>query len=147
MENTLYIIDSSVPYTGSVMNTMNKITGLVHYYDNMTFEEYNKTGNLVALTWEELKPLHENYLKSLQEPFKLVTYDFWEEQLNCLPPCNWHKVGDWEVFYISEAYTDDLHSWYFRNFSTNICLQGLRSKYMTDAEILTELETFSKSQI
>lgn len=84
-------------------------------WSNKTKEDYEKEYNaeLIELDWDSL---YEQYIephhKSLQQPFKEITEEEWHEMLNVLPPMRWTKHTDGSFFFISEAYTADLHSCY-----------------------------------
>jgi hypothetical protein len=123
------------PFQGSIENTMTK-GGTVHYtgeavtrkytaengslisetkyINGLTFEQYNeqKGGNLKLATSEEIDILFQTHTESLISDFEEVTEESFYDGLECLPPCRWHTHKGVEMFYISEAYTDNLHTFY-----------------------------------
>lgn len=86
------------------------------YINGLTFEEYQeqKGTPLKIATSEELQKLWENYEKSFDnKPFEEITQNQWEYSLECLPPVKYTRFGRKDsFFFISEAYTGDLHSLY-----------------------------------
>ena len=108
---TLYVIDLNAKFDGTIITTVSN--GIVAYSGGQTFEEYKQSEgqnlNLVALTWDVfvadyLKPYHESLLFQWVE----ITEDKYDDMLNCLPPVNWSQGS----FFISEAYTNNIHSFY-----------------------------------
>lgn len=140
--NTLYIIDPTKEFKGHVENTMNKDTGLVHYRENTSFEDYKKekgNENLVTMTWEELEEKYIiPYKNNLQKPFKEITEEDFNEMLNVLPPMRWTRFENGRFFFISEAYTADLHSLYVKYKGKYYT--GLRSRFMKDEDIKNQIE-------
>ena len=89
----------------------------VDYSDGKTFAQYNEThgGDLVAIEWEEMElKYHGPHLKSLQKPFREITKERYWDMLECLPPVRWTRSPAREFFFISEAFTDNLHSVFVR---------------------------------
>lgn len=120
----LYIINPNT-FKGNVMNTMhvsgaaidNYQSAPVDYMDGVTFAEYNEQngGELVALHWDAFyDEYYEPYLRGLQGEWVEITEEQWWDALECLPPMRWTRNGDKEFFFISEAYTQDIHSCYVR---------------------------------
>lgn len=121
------------PFKGSIENTMTK-GGTVHYtgeavtreyvkengslvwetkyINGLTFEQYNEQngGNLKIATSEEIDTLFQTYTETLISDFEEITEEKFYYMLECLPPCRWHTHKGVELFYISEAYTSNLHS-------------------------------------
>lgn len=117
----LYIVDTSQPYNGRIVNTMNapksgqtlENTG-VHYV-NIPFSQYNdqKGGHLIALGFDDYYQNYEKpYLESLQKPFQEITEEKYYDLLECLPPKRWTQDDSTGInfFFLSEAYTSHLHS-------------------------------------
>ena len=50
--------------------------------------------------------------KYIDQPATIITAEDYEEKLNVLPPCGWNLYGGIEMFYVSEAITSNIHSWY-----------------------------------
>lgn len=121
--NRLYIIDTSKPITGEVINTMSclKEHGTPKYVDYCekptTLEEYKikeNNPNLVAMTWEQLEPHINKYRGSLCGKWKEITDDRYEYLLECVPPKRWRDIKDINktinVFAVGECYTMDLYA-------------------------------------
>lgn len=123
----LYIIDPT-NFKGHVENTMPLVNAdeinntVVHYSKDVTFEEYNKqhNGKLIALPWDEFnEKYYQPYLQSLQKPFVEITEERYYDLLECLPPQGWRDLNnEWNVFYIMEAYTANLHTHVVKNRKT-----------------------------
>lgn len=151
-----YIVDP-INFKGTVDNTMTAPEGLDPIYvdytadlynrdRNLTLPEYRKATNkpqLIALSWEDFfSQYYKPYLDSLQEDFKEITADKYEYSLECLPPQKWHDINSrFNSFYIIEAYTADLHSFYIKDRETGKYYTALRSKYISDENLLKQLET------
>lgn len=148
----LYIIDKNTGFKGNVIGIMSDsvhvdYTGSL-YNDNgpdFTLAEYAAhKGNdaLIAMPWEQLSPLMEAYALSLQKPWEEISEDNYDEMRECLPPANWHDLNKrFNVFYCSEAQTGNLHGHYVIDRLTKKYYYGLRSKFITDTELLNQLTT------
>lgn len=133
----LWIIDPA-NFDGFARNTMNSVTGLVHYMDEpTTLEQYKaKKGNdnLIALTWEDFSSKYmEPYNKGLCKPFRRTTKAAFWEALECLPPKRWTRGKTQEFFFIGECYTADLYSCYVRK--GKLYYSALRSIHTPEADI------------
>ena len=124
--NRLYLIDPTKEFTGSCYSTMSSKTGTPTHVDysgtlhndkgdNLTLEEYKKATNrpnLIAVDeqvfWEKY---YQPYLKGLVTDWKEITKDLYWKMLECLPPVRWTQ-GVVSFFFISEAYTANLHACY-----------------------------------
>jgi hypothetical protein len=146
----MYIIDP-VNFPGYVESTINE-HGFVDYVTpSTTFEDYKKIkGNdrLVALPWDVVyNDYFAPYHKSLQEPFKEITPDQYDDALSCLPPLKWHNLNErFNVFFCSEFWTADLTSCTILDRKTEKCYQALRSIYVKDDYLINELETLVKDE-
>ena len=144
---TLYVIDpEAFPKTGitqTIMQAPGEERPERDNYRGLTLEEYRQAvgnPNLVALTWEELEPLHEAYKKSLQDPWQEVTEQAFDIALESLPPQKWRDITPrFNVFYLQEAYTADLHTHYVHDREEEKYYKALRSRFSTDAQLLAEL--------
>jgi len=152
----LYIVDP-IKFNGAVESTMTAPEGLnpiyvdysarLHNEDrNLTLPEYRKATNrpqLIALSWDEfVNQYYKPYLDSLQGDFKEITADQYNTSLECLPPQKWHDINSrFNSFYIMEAYTADLHSFYIKDRETGKYYTALRSKYISNEDLLRQLET------
>jgi hypothetical protein len=147
----LYIIDPT-NFKGWVNNTMSAPKGMtpthVDYRETpTTFEEYKKekgNENLIALTWEEFEEKYYNpYLKSLQGDWKEISEEHWYDMLEVLPPRRWTQFGKGNsFFFISEAYTADLHTCFVK--VDGKCFEALRSVFLPTEEILKQIECHAK---
>lgn len=160
---TLYIIDPAQKFNGEIIGSMTSPDNITPLYvdysgylhnnggQNLTFEEYKKVKgneNLKALTWEEIEPLYNDYKKGLQGEWQEITEDVYFDMLECLPPQKWHDLrhtsadnvnGRFNSFYISEAYTADLHSFYIKDRKTGKYYTALRSRFIKDDELINQL--------
>lgn len=130
----LYIVDTSKPFTGSILNSMpfveEGIQDTTVHYSDKTFREYNKEhgGQLKAMTWEAFEQeYYAPYLSSLCQPFQECTEEHWWNMLECLPPVRWTRIEGGEYFFISEAYTANIHA----------CLVKYNGKYYEAQRALT----------
>lgn len=151
---SLYIIDSAADFKGYALTTMPFVeigakhgqdilnSTYVHYTDGKTFKQYNEEhkNTLIALTWEDFENKYLTpYYKSLQKEWKEETKEEFWDALECLPPCNWHNIGLFNVFFVSEAYTGDLHSWHVHDKKSGKYYTALRSCFIKDDELFKEL--------
>jgi len=90
----------------------------VAYSDNLSFVDYQalytefefETGD-----YDEFEAIYNQWHRIEYEQTKLteiIKSDFWES-LECLPPQRWCTIGGVEFFYCMEAYSGDVHSFYF----------------------------------
>lgn len=147
---TLYVLDKSKKFdgycqtsiTGENINEQNLDESIMDYGQGQTFKQYKeaKGGELIAVEWEVFKEQYLNpYYKSLQKPFKEITYDEWNDMLNCLPPDNWHDfAAGLNVFFMSERYTGNLTSCYIRDRANDKYYTALRPDDYTDEQLLID---------
>jgi hypothetical protein len=65
------------------------------------------------MTFDEVMPLiREVEDRELVTGWREISHETWRSSLNCLPPCRWRMVRGVELFYVSEAITSDIHSFY-----------------------------------
>jgi hypothetical protein len=154
MEKTLYIYDPA-NFKGHCLNSCPFVdlkhpngqdllnSTYVHYLEGVTFAEYNKRhgGNLIAQTWDEFFIMLEKYNRETYiKPWKELTEEQYWDALECLPPCKWHDLNKrFNSFYISEAYTSDLHSFCIKDRKTGKYWQAIRSRFISDADLINDL--------
>jgi len=148
----LYIIDTTNAFAGSILNHMpyapkgERDNIIVPYQDQKTtFKEYNKlyNGKLIAMTWEEFnEDFYKEHLLKLQKPFEEIEEDDFFYMFECLPPVRYTNLGGLEYFFISEAYTQNLHT---------LCIsakgkyfKALRPVNMSHNDIVKESKTVIK---
>lgn len=115
--NRLFIVDPTAEFKGHALNTMSCKEGTPQYVDYQdkptTLEEYKIQKNnphLIALDWDVFyKDWYEPYLIGLQKDWEEITEERYWEMLEVLPPVRWTQ-GIISFFFISEAYTANLHS-------------------------------------
>ncbi len=111
--------------------------------DNLTLEEYKKVTNkpnIVPISSDEFMKLYEEYEQSLQGDWREVSQEDWYDALECLPPCRWHDLDTrFNSFYVSEAYSGRLHSYYIKDKAKGKFYTALRFKFITDGELLEQL--------
>jgi hypothetical protein len=137
VENTMPYVDINTKHGEELLQST-----FVHYTDE-TFAKYNerKGGGLIALDWDSFSiQYYEPYIKGLQKAWCEVDKEHYWDMLECLPPCNWHDLDSrWNVFYISEAYTDRLHSHLVKDNVNGKYYEALRSCFITDEELIKQL--------
>jgi len=128
----LYLID---PKKGNVITVIRP--DLKNWKPDLTEKTKNYLKSLEKDYWKD------NLLLPEKEAFKIIdaaddkTYNVgkWKQcteahffdMLECLPPCNWQRLDNKEIFYVSEAETADIHqhlkrvwkkyySWSFRRY-------------------------------
>ena len=67
-----------------------------------------------------------------------ISPDHYQDNLEVLPPCRWHSVGQWEVFHVSERYTGDIVRWYAK--CGDKCFKFMQDSTITNSEILKLIE-------
>ena len=78
-------------------------------YTNKTVDDYINQG-FTILTDTEFYDLLEEYKDSICDKWCEISEEFYEQQLNILPPLFYHNGG----FYVRESETDDIYSFYQR---------------------------------
>lgn len=144
---TLYIVDPAeflkTAITQSIMQAPGDEVPTKDNYRGLTLEEYKvavNNPNLVAMTWDELMPLHEQYKEGLQGPWEEISQKDYNFAMDCLPPQRMRDLSDrFRIFYMQEAYTADLHSHYVWDRREQKYYKVLRSKFTKDAQFLIEL--------
>jgi hypothetical protein len=156
MQTSLYIYDPS-NFKGTVLTSCPFVDlkhpngkdllnhTYVHYLDGVTFAEYNKKhgGNLIAQTWDEFYPVLEKYnTDNYVKPWKEITEEEYWDYLECLPPCEWHDLNKrFNSFYMSEAYTADLHLFCIKDRQTGKYYCANRSRFISDSDLINNLFT------
>ena len=72
--------------------------------------------NVRALSWADYEAIdfEESKIKyNMNKPFAIDAEEF-SDKLNVLPPCRWSNDGHREIFFVSEAITGNLYSFYVR---------------------------------
>ena len=77
-------------------------------------------------------------------PPKKIDAERYDDLLNVLPPCAWTRHAGAECFYISEAWTADLHQWCVKLPDSYWSLT--RSRFTPPAEIIAEVARHAKGQ-
>lgn len=125
MNNLLYIVDSSKPFEGRILNTMpfvdlkskngNEILNLTYvHYSDKTFEDYNKSngGSLVALDYDNFNNQYLfPYLKKIQGKFQKISEEKYFDLLEVVPPKRFTNSKDKSksFFFVGEAFTYNIH--------------------------------------
>lgn len=68
-------------------------------------------GVVTAGTYNAMIKQYNRRYHSKPEP---ITAEQFEDKLQILPPMNWRKAGDFEVFCLMEPYHDSVHVWFAR---------------------------------
>ena len=148
MNATLYLVNLDKNFEGYAQAQVSKETQEV-FYTNMSLREYlqeRKISNYHLLEWDDFYEIYYNsYHKKLSsKPFIEISQEAYFEALECLPPMRWHNaISGVNIFFIEEAFTADLHDSYVctNNGRVKKYYSALRSKFMTDAELLEQLKT------
>ncbi len=84
----------------------------ISFINQLSFEEYNAKngGNLTEVSEEQIDALFKEHRDSLISEFSEITAERFDDLLNCLPPKRWHNHNGAQIFYMCEAYTDDLYT-------------------------------------
>lgn len=103
-----------IPFKGSIINSISNIDGvqwLDHQEKPTKLSEYIKTEEskkYEICNDEQLDAIIEKHQKGMCYKWEEITEDRYNEMLEVLPPVKWENGG----FYISEAYTGQIHSFY-----------------------------------
>ncbi|KAA6302837.1 MAG: hypothetical protein EZS26_001007 [Candidatus Ordinivivax streblomastigis] len=138
-ENRRYILDPE-NYKGSIFTSMSD--GVHDNYGGRTLEELRireKNPNLQALTWEEYKPIHEQYENSLCKSFAEITEEEYWEYLEVLPP----KRYNGNSFFMGECFSGSLYQFCFK--LKGKYYSALRSIFLTNEELMAQIKEFEKS--
>ena len=128
------LINGFAEYSGDEVRTQYIENGSqvteINFINQLTFQEYNEKngGNLKEVTEEELDELWKEYRNGLITEFSEIKEERYFDLLECLPPQRWHSCEGVEIFFISEAYTDDLHT----------CCGAYKGKYFTGLQPIRE---------
>lgn len=149
---TYYFKDTKSEYSGCSSITtslsIDNIDSAIVDYTEMTFAEYKKSNPnkeyTTPMLWEDYyENIEKPYLKNLCGEWKETTEERYWDMLECLPPMKWHDIQSGiNMFFVSECYSGDLYTCCLRltNNGTKKYYSALRSKYITDSEVLTELK-------
>lgn len=79
---------------------------------DLTVVDYmTERGVFKRITGEELDALQAAHIASLITEPEPISEERYNELLECLPPCRYHKAGRFTVFHISERLTANLVQW------------------------------------
>jgi len=145
-----YIINTNEAFKGTCINAITNYP-IVDYTEGKKWEDYKKdkeeadpTIKLELIDTKQFDEKLETYYKSLVSEWSEVDEDRYMDALECLPPMKWHDLESGiNIFYISEAYTGDLHTAYIhaRNRGENKYFSATRRLRETDAELLESIKT------
>lgn len=155
--NTLFIYDPTQPLNkqSRCYSTMTAKEGTPTHVDysgalynnnngNFTLEEYKtfkNNPNLIAVPFDEfntkvLIPYHE----SLCGEFTEITEEKYWDALECLPPMKWHDLdSNFNVFFISEAYTASIHSCFIKDKKNKKYYTAMRDIFISDEVLLNQI--------
>lgn len=68
-----------------------------------------------VVTLSQYQAMIKQYNRRYHSKPEPITSERFDEMLNMLPPMNWRKAGDYEVFCFMEAYSDTVHEWFARS--------------------------------
>lgn len=103
VERVAYTGNPQVTSAGRVLQERTPDMELVDY---MT-----ERGTFKRITGEELDALQAAHIASLITAPEPMSEDRYNELLECLPPCRWHKAGKWSVFHVSERLQGNIVQW------------------------------------
>jgi hypothetical protein len=135
------ITNGGVDYSGYLYNDKGP---------NLTPDQYLAHPEVVGkytapriVTNDEFSELYYQSTQELKTPFKEVTEAQYWEALECLPPMKWRDIAEGvNVFFISEAYTADLHACYIHDRRSGKYYGATRSVFETNAQLM---EIFERS--
>ena len=144
----LYILDPQKYIEKGYINNTATRSDIGIYVDYMdkptTFEQYKIQKNqpdLVALNWEDFDiQFNQPYLLSLQGNWEECSEEHYWDMLECLPPMRWTQ-GIISFFFISEAYTHDLHTCIIKDSrdKNNVkYYEATRSRYKKNNELIED---------
>ena len=91
-----------------------------------------------AVTWDEWEALELENLMATYNFNKATRIDaeLFSDRLNVLPPCRWNPGYDFESFYVSEAITGNMYSFYVRiKMGVNNYFEVNADRSITDSEL------------
>ena len=81
--------------------------------ERMTLAEYvAERGQVVLYTDDEFFAMVADYERGQRTPATEETAEQWDDALNVLPPCRWHRYSGIGLFHISERLQGSLVSWH-----------------------------------
>ena len=119
----VYILNKKVYLESNRVNNTATTKGSIEpiYVDYMeepiTIKDYiekHKDENLEVVDAFEMEKLYKEYQEKASKDFTEITEERFDEMLNVLPPQRWTRTENYEYFFISEAYSADLHSCFAR---------------------------------
>ncbi len=147
MSATQFIV--SLPFTGrdysSITNGTVDYSGYLYNNGgpNLSPEEYLKINahryhNPVILSSAEFERVYLEHIDGMKTKFSEVTEAQYYDALECLPPMRWRDISaGLNAFFISEAYTADLHSCFIADRTTGKYYAATRSKFETNEELVS----------
>jgi hypothetical protein len=125
----MYIVNPKT-YKGIAYGYMRNNSSYVMYTNPPeSFQEYNNRhgGELIICTRDEYRDIYfVPYYDSLQQPWKEIVEDRWDEMLDVMPPLKWRIIGNYDTFYVCEAITCNLYSIFARDLRSNKCWEAIR---------------------
>lgn len=115
-------------------------------HTNYTVEEYKALHPTLEMLSSDdyYEQITKPYLQSLQGDWQEITEERYWDMLEVLPPMKWTRRPTYELFFICEAYTHDLHT---------CCVQqdkkyysALRSKYEAPDKLIEQLNNQLKNE-
>lgn len=91
-------------------------------------EEYYQSLGFVIDTYENILPLLEEAeaAKFLHKKWEQITEEAWMDALECLPPQKWERLGNTEIFRMSEFMTGNITRHYLRHFPSKTYWRNFR---------------------
>lgn len=108
---------------------------------DLTLAEYEaeRGTSFKRITGEEPDALQAAHIASLITEPEPMSEDRYNELLECLPPCRWHKAGKWSVFHISERLQGNIVQWCAQSGSM-VCYGWQDHADITTPDIIAKLQ-------
>lgn len=108
-----FLIRTDIPFTGTAQSVIAD-DGTVAWSGGMTVEEYAADRGFAVrvVSEDEMYALADAYAATRVTGPEPITAERWDDMLNCLPPCRWHRRDGVELFHVSERITHDLVNWF-----------------------------------
>lgn len=140
-KDTYYILEEDKPFSGHCYNTM-RGNGMVDYQTpKIHFDEYNKGKKLYYVDSDDIVKMLQDWHETIKTLFIETTEEEYDRLLNCLPPQKWHNITQrFNVFFMLEAYTADLHTCCLFDRKNQKYYVATRSIFESDSSLLKIIE-------
>lgn len=108
-----FLIRTDIPFAGHAQSVMLE-DGTVAWSGGKTPEDYSADRGFPVrvVTEDEMRAMVDEHAGSLITAPSPISAERWDDMLNVLPPCRWHRCDGVELFHVSERITHDLVNWF-----------------------------------